>query len=116
MSQPKRDWTLARAKITEESGRCRICKSAEEVQAAHIVGREFDRYYADGGRQLEPWVVLSERVVPLCRAHHEAYDAHLIDPLGHLTPEEEARAVLDANGLENARVRLCPSEYRRVAA
>jgi hypothetical protein len=39
----------------------------------------------------------------------------MTDLLGHLTPQEEAQAVLDANGLENARVRLCPSAYKVAA-
>lgn len=117
MSQPRRDWTLARVKVDAEGGRCRICKSGDDVQAAHIIGRTHDRYAADGETRLpEPWVVLTTRIVPLCQTHHRAFDAHLLDLLGHLTPQEEAQAVIDSRGLESARIRLCPSEYIGVAA
>lgn len=41
-SQPRRDWTDARAKV-ERAGCCRVCGYASEMlQAAHIVGREHD--------------------------------------------------------------------------
>jgi hypothetical protein len=117
VTQPRRDWGLARSKRDAEGARCRLCKSSCQVELAHVWRRQADRYWADGTPQGALWIVLPERVVPLCREHHRAYDAHLIDLLGHLTPQEEAQAVIDADGLENARIRICPSEYRaRVAA
>lgn len=73
-SQPRRNWTEARAKVVEE-GACRTCRAREgdvrageivRLQAAHLADRSYDR--RDG------YFVKPERVVPLCRACHETYD------------------------------------------
>jgi hypothetical protein len=48
-SQPKRDWTAARAKV--EHAACRLCAPDENcgpVEAAHVIGRECDRPNACG--------------------------------------------------------------------
>lgn len=103
-SQPKRDWAEADAlKRTI----CRIC-GAHDVQLAHLVGRIHDRPKEPGTKTL--WVN-PDSVVALCHDHHRLFDAHALDLLGYLTPHEEAQAVLDAGGLEKARIRLCPSAY-----
>jgi hypothetical protein len=89
------------------------------LEAAHIIGRDRDGVppLVLGQRDFwKPNLVVPNRIVPLCRKHHRAYDAHELDLLGYLTAEEEAQAVLDAGSIESARRRLCPSEYRRTRA
>lgn len=128
VTQPRRQWQQAREKVDHE-GMCRVAAGGwgrnpcdeSTVEAAHIIGREHDKNMPmfRFGRPTAPWrsyTVAPCRIVPLCRKHHRAYDAHELDLLGYLTPEEEAQAVLDAGSLESARRRLCPSEYRREAA
>lgn len=44
-------------------------------------------------------------IVGLCRPHHSAYDEHRLDILPYLTVEEQARLVLEAGGIEQARIR-----------
>lgn len=121
-SQPKRDWSDARAKVEAEA-QCRLSrwKPCEgPLEAAHVVGRERDWFDLEGYRThgLRRLKVEPMRVVTLCRRHHRLYDDHDIDLLGYLAPEEEAQAVIDSCGLEQARVRLAPSLYpeRRSAA
>jgi hypothetical protein len=112
----KRVWDAARAKV-EDEGRCRINSDCSgPLESAHIVGREHDeRVYARGSSNW--WFVVdADSIVPLCRKHHQLFDAHQLDLLGYLTVVEEMRAVKDAGGLENARVRVCPSAYRLEAA
>jgi hypothetical protein len=103
MSQPHRDWTDARAKV-EEEGRCRRCHGGRDLEAAHIIGRQHDK---DAG-----YIVVPIRVAPLCRSCHRKYDDHELDLMPHLTLEEQARAVLDAGGIELARQRTCPLAYK----
>jgi hypothetical protein len=132
-SQPKRDWTEARAKVDRSACRVAVYKNIKagcegEMEAAHIIGRECDQFipaeewheddgplearlkFADGYLRQE-WNgelrVFPVRIVPLCRKHHRAYDAHELDLLPYLTVEEQAQAVLDAGGLELARNRIC---------
>jgi hypothetical protein len=120
----KRDWISARAKVEQEGG-CRVCGTNRRVEAAHIIGREHDRDSRNGlvaNRDPEAYFVRPDRIVPLCgpatdsTTCHGKYDAHRLDLLPYLTREEEAQAVADV-GLENARMRLCPSAYpSKVAA
>lgn len=119
--QPKRDWTAARAKMEQEAicrcwhgyGECR-----GKFEAAHVIGRAVDLVPSVGGPKHlygEPtYPVLPERIIPLCTRHHRLYDAHELDILPALTLEEQLQAVSDAGGLENARVRTAPSQYRQV--
>lgn len=113
--QPRRDWTAAREKC--EDG-CRIGRRCEgPIEAAHIVGRDRDRFTLSGephGRSV--WPVEPLRIVPLCRKHHGEFDRHERDILGFLNAEEQAQACLDAGGLELARVRLAPLAYERAVA
>lgn len=92
-----RNWQAARAKVEREGG-CRICGEPLGTQAAHIVPRSL------GGQMSE------DSIVPLCPAHHSAFDAHDLDLISHLSRDEQAEAVR-VLGLERARVRLLPSEY-----
>ena len=113
--QPKRDWSAARAKVEREEV-CRLGRDGGcegRLEAAHLIGRDRDMFDTDGYGPCAGWrTVLPVRIVPLCSKHHKAYDAHELDLLGCLTPEEEAQAVLDADGLEAARRRLAPLAYR----
>lgn len=114
-SQPKRDWSAARAKV-ELEGRCRICGGERFLQAAHITGRKYDRPAFEGAKTL---YVDPDCIVPLCANEqdgfnpgcHQRYDWRELDLLPHLTAEEQSRAVLDAGSIESARRRLCPSAY-----
>lgn len=109
---PKRDWSDARSKVEAERV-CRVCGSSEWVEAAHVTGRLHDEPKTLSSKTL---YVKRERIVPLCGsfsgACHNRYDAHELDLLGFLTPQEEAQAVLDLGSIESARRRLCPSAYR----
>ena len=66
------------------TGACIVCWQPGE--GAHLIDRSlFPDKYGD-----------PRRVVPLCREHHEAYDAHTLDLLPYLEPNhrsELARAV-----------------------
>lgn len=116
MSQPKRIWDDARAKV-EEEGRCRICGRAQDLEAAHIMGRKYDRPASPGSKTL---YVNPESIVPLCGSWngsaqascHHRVDAHELDLLGYLTQPEQVQAVMDCGSIETARRRLAPSEYR----
>lgn len=109
----KRDWRAAHEKMAAEGYRCRNC-GKPGADCAHIAGREFDQPKTTARRTL--WVD-PDSVLPLCgpptdpTTCHGKQTANRLDLLGILTPEEEARAVLDLKGLENARVRLAPSLY-----
>lgn len=123
MSQPKRDWILARAKVDHE-GVCRVCRTSHRIEAAHVIGREHDRdaglnYGRDaaGGKLL----VNPDRIVPLCgpatdlSTCHGKYDAHRLDLLPYLHVTEVLQAVADcssgrSNGFEGARLRICGND------
>lgn len=128
MTQPRRDWTLARAKVDGE-GVCRVCRTSHRVEAAHITGRTHDRedgleYLAltAGGKLL----INPDRIVPLCgpatdlNTCHGKYDAHRLDLLPHLHLEEVLQAVADSasgrsNGFETARQRMVGNEMASAA-
>jgi hypothetical protein len=61
-------------------------------EAAHLIGREHDRYIdpeqPSMGRYVDP-----AHIVPLCRTCHEWYDARKLDLLPYITLEESAAAV-----------------------
>lgn len=116
-SEPKRIWTDARAKVDLEA-KCRVCGwtpiHTEELDAAHAMGRKYDRPAHTGTKTL---YVNPLDIVPLCPAFapercHQRFDAHELDLLPHLALEEQTRAVELAGGIEQARKRLAPSAYR----
>lgn len=121
-SQPRRDWIQAHEKVSNEGGRCRVCRTFQDVQRAHVIGRTHDFDFplrAEG--DWKPGTVHPDRIVPLCQHHHTEFDAHRFDLLPWLTLYETLQAVADSasgreNGLEKARRRLAPSAYLRVAA
>lgn len=92
----RRDWSEAQSKRDEG---CRIC-GAHPVELAHVVGRARDERRGNVAH------VNADSIVPLCRGHHQDYDAHRLDLMGYLTATEQARAVLDAGGIELARRRI----------
>lgn len=111
----KRDWRDAEAKKRAE-GACRYCGSKDWLESAHVIGREYDRprkvvemfgdelgapYLVDGPLYVDP-----DDVVPLCKMHHELYDARRLDLLSVLTLPEQARAVLHV-GVLRALNRIC---------
>ena len=122
-SQPKRDWVWAIVKKQEE-GCCRVCGEEWGVECAHIVGRDRDAVEPLRAEGWTSYVVHPDRIVPLCKSCHDRFDGRAqppLDLLGKLTLQEELQAVADSAGpnepgLESARVRLAPSEYRRRAA
>ena len=79
---------------------------ADRPQAAHLIGRRYDRAGADGVLRVEP-----EEVVPLCEACRRAYVGRRLDLLPYLMRAEQARAV-ELVGLVAALRRL---SGRRVA-
>lgn len=105
--QVKRDWTAAIDKVQSE-GACRYCGLSEDLQAAHIVGREHDPLEV-GPRGGETRVVLAESVVPLCSFHHGMYDARELDLLPFLYVDEQAHAVRVAGGIVMALRRITGS-------
>lgn len=100
----RRDWADAREKVDTE-GCCRWCGQAWNLETAHIIGRSRD----ERARGASIARVNPDTVVPLCRSCHALYDAGGLSLLGALTPQEEAAAVLAANGLEAARRRIMGS-------
>lgn len=92
----RRDWSQANHK--REYG-CRIC-GRHPAELAHVIGRINDERH---GNVL---TVHPDSVTPLCREHHTAYDARRLDLLPYLTVQEQARAVVDARGIESARRRI----------
>lgn len=120
-TQPRRDWTFARNKVESED-QCRVWShSLDEtgcdgpLEAAHLIGRARDFFTAgfvtSYKQDRKVLIVVPVRIVPLCRKHHRLFDAHEIDLLPALTPEEQVQAVMDAGGLELARRRLAPTAY-----
>jgi predicted restriction endonuclease len=80
-----RDWAAARAKVDEE----RACRHASpecagQLDAAHIIPRS---------RIPGPEAMMASNIVPLCRTHHERFDAGGLDILPYLTRDEQAFAV-----------------------
>lgn len=109
--QPRRSWDAAIDKVQAEGSRCRVCKSQNMVQCAHIIAREHDRRAPLGAIPWKTYTVAPDRIVPLCRECHQRYDAHQLDLLPYLRLEEVLQAVADSahgrgNGLEAARIRI----------
>jgi len=117
-SEPKRDWTDARAKVDHE-GCCRICKRTDrKLEAAHVLGREHDepKVSKTTGEILQELYVHPDRVFPACGPFpagcHGDAEYRRINVLSHLTLEEQLQAVKDAGGIEAARIRLEPVTHR----
>jgi len=121
-SEPKRDWSDARAKV-EEEGCCRICKRTDRpLEAAHVLGREHDepKVSKTTGEILKELYVHPDRVIPACgpfpEGCHGAQHNREINTQAHLTLEEQLQAVRDAGSIEAARIRLEPVNYNAEVA
>lgn len=123
----RRDWSDARRKV-EDEGRCRLCSAVGvKLDAAHLVGRRFDRPRVEGSSSRVLYVH-PDAIVPLCAntvvgnggdarvrvGCHYKYDAGDVSLLAVLTLDEQIRAVRDAGGIELARLRLDSPAYRGV--
>lgn len=51
-------------------------------------------------------------IVPLCERCHGQFDAHRLDILHVLGIDEQLALVRAAGGIEQARIRVVPSQYR----
>jgi hypothetical protein len=96
-----RDWSAAREKV-EREGRCRVCGSRERLQAAHVIGRQYD-----------VGLVNPHDIVPLCSYRnvgtggcHQAYDRRALDLLPYLSYAEQSAAVAHV-GIIGAQRRIC---------
>jgi hypothetical protein len=85
---------VQRAKV--RGARCLVCGALTRLDPAHLVPR------ALGGCEE------ADCVVPLCRAHHRAYDQAGLDLVAHLEPEfrREAAHAVSHLGLAGALRRL----------
>lgn len=86
----------------EAEGRCRVCGSHGDIQAAHTLGRVHDPL---DGR------VRAVDIVPLCTLDHLAYDARRLNILPHLSKAEQAAAV-EHVGIDRALRRLTSGQCR----
>jgi len=114
-TEPKRDWSAARAKV-EEEGCCRICeKTSDEVklEAAHVLGREHDEPRTPGSKVL---FVNPLRIIPACGPFpagcHGDIDHNRINLVHYLTLDEQIQAVKDAGGIAPAFMELAPVSHR----
>lgn len=117
MSEPRRDWTDARAKV-DHAGRCRVCgldvdqlaAIGRSLEAAHTIGRTHDEPRPEVSESVL-WVN-PDHVVELCgpatstATCHAAYDGHRLDLLPLLTTDEQAAAVRSAGTIAAAVRRL----------
>lgn len=126
----RRDWSDARRKI-EEEGRCRLCSATGvKLDAAHILGRRYDRPRVPGSAT-KVLYVHPDSVIPLChdqvveatdrdgrassrvrKGCHTRFDSGEVSILAILNPDEQVRAVQDAGGIELARRRIDAPDYR----
>lgn len=122
----RRDWSDARQKV-EDEGRCRLCSATGiKLDAAHLIGRRFDRPRVEGS-STRVLYVHPDSIVPLCANQvvetggearvrvgcHYQYDAGDVSLLSVVTLDEQLRAVQDAGGIELARLRLDRPAYRK---
>lgn len=98
-----RDWSAFHEKITEEG--CRVC-GQRPVDPAHVVPRSRVKH---GGEH-------ADNCVPLCRAHHRAYDDGTLELLPHLTLGEQTKAVELAGGIIGAIRYVSPPVYKLTRA
>ena len=99
-----RIWDAAIEKLQSE-GQCRYCGSAQDLQIAHIIGREHDRI-EEGPRGGVVRVVDAESCVILCLFHHQMYDARQLDLLAFPYVDQQAQTVWDAGRTPKALRRI----------
>lgn len=109
-----RDWSEVEI---DRMTACRVCGSQGRTTRAHLSGRTYDEKVGPGR-----WKVHPDDVIALCgpvgdpQSCHSLSDAGRLDVLPYCSVEEQVRVVRHLRGIENARIRLAPAAYRRVAA
>lgn len=103
----RREWREAIEKVHRE-GRCRVCGTPDDLQAAHTIGRRWQDVEVIGPRGGAYLLVKADAVVPLCRWHHELYDARQLDLLPYLHLHEQVYAVETAGGVLSMLKRVSP--------
>ena len=107
--QPNRDWDDAIRKVREE-GECRVCGVQRQLEAAHLAPRAHDKPKKFGSKTL---YVEPDNIVCLCaHCHRDLFDMGKLDLLEYLTVDEQVHVVRALGGIENARIRLAPLDYR----
>ena len=107
--QPNRDWDDAIAKVREE-GQCRVCGVQRGLEAAHLAPRRHDKPKRFGSKTL---YVDPDNIICLCaHCHRDRFDMGRLDILEYLTIEEQVHVVKVMGGIENARMRLAPLDYK----
>lgn len=101
----KRDWVSEAIPKIERESACRVCGESP-VEAAHTIGRRLQDVEVEGPRGGVVLLVKAEAVIPLCRAHHQAFDARRLDLLPYLFLPEQVFAVESAGGIASANKRL----------
>jgi len=109
---PDRIWDKAIEKCREE-GSCRVCGLQANLEAAHLAPRKHDKPRRIGTKAR---LVAPENVIPLCSRDHYLFDAGRLDVLQYLTVEEQVHVVKVLGGIDMARRRLAPLDYRERAA
>jgi len=107
--QPNRDWDDAIRKVREE-GECRVCGVQRQLEAAHLAPRKHDKPKRFGSKTL--WVNPANIVCLCAHCHRDLFDLGRLDLLEYLTVEEQLHVVEALGGIENARMRLAPLDYR----
>jgi len=107
--QPDRNWDDAIEKCKDE-GECRVCKVQRGLDCAHLAPRTHDRPKHAGQKRL---YVHPNNVVPLCAHDHYGLDHSELDVLPYLTLDEQLHVVRVLGGIEQARMRLAPTDYHR---
>lgn len=111
----ERYWPTALSKVQLE-GRCRVCSAPSGLEAAHVIGRLYDRKLT-GAEQAEYQalrMVEAVDIVPLCRPCHGRYDARKLDLLPYLDHAEQAAAVRKV-GMVSALRRICSAREVLIA-
>ena len=107
--QPNRNWDDAIEKVRDE-GQCRVCGVQRQLEAAHLAPRKFDKPRRAGSKTL---YVHPDNIVCLCaHCHRDLFDMGRLDLLEYLTLEEQLHVVRVLGGIEIARIRLAPLDYK----
>lgn len=103
----RRNWASAKKKC-EREGVCRYCQSFAclPLQPAHLWHRGMG-----AGRGID--LMNDDLIIPLGEPCHTLFDQHRIDVLPILSLNEQVALVSAAGGIETARRRVCPLQYKR---
>lgn len=106
---PDRNWDAAIDKCRNE-GECRVCHVQRGLDCCHLAPRKHDKPKHVGQKRL---FVHPDNCIPLCAHDHYEFDAGQLDVLEYLTLDEQLHVVRVLGGIERARMRLAPLDYRR---